>query len=84
MSHFSDPEQICEQVLRASGHSTPPTDLDAICSLWPDLKIGEEDLDKEGYLIPLGVHGAEILLRKSDPPTIKNLLFLACICNPLN
>ena len=71
MSNFSDPEQICEQILKAAAHSTPPTDLNTVCSLWPDLKVDEEDLDKEGYLIPLGVHGAEILLRKSDSPARK-------------
>ena len=71
MPKFSDPEQICEQILEAVGHTCPPTDLEAVCSLWPDLKVEEEDLDKEGYLIPLGVHGAEILLRRDDPPNRK-------------
>ena len=67
----ADPEQICEQVLDAIGHSAPPTNLKAVCSLWPDLRVEVEDLDKEGYLIPLGVHGAEILLRKNDPTARK-------------
>ena len=71
MFSYLDPEQVCEQVLRAVGHSRPPTNLDAVCSLWPNLKIHEEDLDKEGYLIPLGVHGAEILIRRNDPPARK-------------
>ena len=71
MSVLLDPERVCEQVLRAVGHIAPPTDLDAVCSLWPNLKVDEDDLDKEGYLIPLGVHGAEILLRRDDPPTRK-------------
>ena len=71
MLRYLDPEQVCEQVLRAIGHSGPPTDLDAVCSLWPNLNIHEEDLDKEGYLIPLGVHGAEILIRRNDPPARK-------------
>ncbi len=66
-----DPEYICDQVLEAVGHRAPPTDLDAVCSLWPDLNVEEEELDKEGYLIPYGVHGAEILLRRRDPPTRK-------------
>lgn len=71
MTDFSDPDQICEQVLEAIGHTSPPTDLDAICALWPGLNVEEEDLDKEGYLVPLGVHGAEILLRKNDHPNRK-------------
>ena len=71
MGNFSDPEQVCEQILAAIGHRSPPTDLDAVCSLWPDLSVDEEDLDKEGYLIPFGVHGAEILLRRKDPSNRK-------------
>ena len=71
MTNFPDPDQICDQILEAVGHTCPPTDLEAVCSLWPDLKVEEEDLDKEGYLIPLGVHGAEILLRRDDPPNRK-------------
>ena len=72
MPNFPDPEHICEQVLEEVGHSAPPTDLNAVCSLWPDLKVDEEDLDKEGYLIPLGIHGAEILIRRDHPRTRKN------------
>ncbi len=68
---FLDPEQVCEQVLAAVHHSGPPTDLYSVCSLWPDLRVHEEDLDKEGYLIPLGVHGAEILIRRNDSPARK-------------
>ena len=71
MPNFPDPEHVCEQVLEAVGHSAPPTDLNAVCSLWPDLGVDEEDLDKEGYLIPLGALGAEILIKKSDPPARK-------------
>lgn len=71
MPNFSDPEQVCKQILEAVGHNSPPTDLEAVCSLWSDLHVEEEDLDKEGYLIPLGVHGAEILIRRNDPPNRK-------------
>ena len=62
MPQLTDPEQACEQILNAVGHDSPPTDLEAVCSLWPDLSIAEEDLDKEGYLVPLGVNGAEVLI----------------------
>jgi len=68
MTNFPDLECIGKQVLEAAGHSSPPTDLNAVCSLWPDLTVSEENLDKEGYLIPLGVHGAELLIRRDDPP----------------
>ena len=68
MANLPDPEQICEQVLRAAGHSGPPTNLEAVCSLWSDLGIIEEDLDQAGYLVSLGILGADILVRKNDPP----------------
>ena len=71
MPQLTDPEQACEQILNAVGHDSPPTDLEAVCSLWPDLSIAEEDLDKEGYLVPLGVNGAEVLIRRDDPPARK-------------
>ena len=71
MPSLPDAENVCEQLLEAVGHTRPPTDLTAICSLWPDLEVDEEDLDKEGYLIPLGHLGAEILIRRRDPFTRK-------------
>lgn len=71
MRNFPDPEVVSAQVLEAIGHSGPPTDLDAVCSLWPRLGVAEEDLDQAGYLIPLGVLGAEILIRRNDPPVRK-------------
>ena len=71
MPSLPDPDNVCEQLLEAVGHTGPPTDLTAVSSLWPDLEVDEEDLDKEGYLIPLGNLGAEILIRKRDPFTRK-------------
>jgi Zn-dependent peptidase ImmA (M78 family) len=71
MPSFPNVEEVCEQLLEAVGHTRPPTDLTAVCSLWPDLEVDEEDLDKEGYLIPLGNLGAEILIRRKDPFTRK-------------
>ena len=67
MLNLPDAEAVSEQILKAANHLAPPTDLKAVCSLWPQLDVTEEALEKAGYLIPLGVHGAEILLRKSDP-----------------
>ena len=67
MPSLPNVEEICEQLLQAVGHTRPPTDLTAVCSLWPDLEVNEEELDREGYLIPLGNLGAEILIRRKDP-----------------
>ncbi len=72
MASMSDPEQICEELLRAAGHSGPPTNLKAVCSLWSDLEVIEEDLDQSGYLVSLGVLGADILIRRNDPPARKS------------
>ena len=67
MQDFPNAETISEQVLTAAKHSGPPTNLKAVCSLWSGLQVAEEALEKPGYLIPLGAHGAEVLLRKNDP-----------------
>ena len=67
MQSFPDAENAAEQVLAAASHLGPPTDLKSVCSLWPQLSVAEEALEKAGYLLPLGVHGAEVLLRKNDP-----------------
>ena len=72
MVNLPDPEKICEEVLRAAEHIGPPTNLEAICSLWSDLKVIEEDLDQAGYLVSLGVLGADLLVRKNDPPARKS------------
>ena len=66
-----DPEQASQQVLTAVGHGGPPTDLEAVCSLWTTLKVHEEDLDQEGYLLSFGALGADILIRKDDSPPRK-------------
>lgn len=67
MPKFPDSEKLCAQLLREAGISPPPTDLNAVSSLWPSLKVSEEELDKEGYLIFLGAQGAELLIRRGDP-----------------
>ena len=71
MSELIDPEQACQQVLTAIGHSGPPTDLEAVCSLWTTLNVHEEDLDQEGYLLCFGGLGADILIRGDNPPSRK-------------
>ena len=66
-----DPEQACQQILTAIGHRGPPTDLVAAGSLWTTLNVHEVDLDQEGYLLCFGGLGADILIRKDDPPSRK-------------
>lgn len=62
-----DAESTAESVLARSEHRGPPTDLNEVCSLWPNLSLIEEDLDREGYLVPLGTGGADLLVRRRDP-----------------
>ena len=75
MPQLPDAEEICLNLIRESNCSPPPIDLAAIASLWPRLIVSEADLDREGYLVVLGVQGAEILLRRSDPPNRKRFTF---------
>ena len=75
MPRFPDADKLSELLLREAGISPPPTDLEAVSSLWPGLKVSEEDLDKEGYLIFLGAQGAELILRRADPPNRKRFTF---------
>ncbi len=62
-----NPEQAAADVLERSGQSRPPVDLARIAALWPGLHVSADDIDKAGYLIDLGVHGGEIVVRASDP-----------------
>ena len=71
MNSFPDADELCAQLVTKAEISPPPTDLHAVFSLWPNLKVSEEDLDKEGYLIFLAAQGAELLVRRGDPPNRK-------------
>ena len=71
MDRFPNADELCAQLVTKAEISPPPTDLHAVFSLWPNLKVSEEDLDKEGYLIFLAAQGAELLVRKADPPNRK-------------
>src|SRR5206468_6084969 len=49
--------------------SSDLVDLDRVVALWPELRVCESNLDREGYLIDLGRLGAEILVKSDDVPT---------------
>ena len=74
-SEFPDADKLAALLIREAGVSYPPTDLAAVSSLWPDLKVSEDDLDKEGYLIYLGNQGAELIIRRQDPQNRKRFTF---------
>jgi len=67
-TRLPDPEEIAQDLLRRSEQFRPPVDLKRTISLWPELSIVMETLKGAGYLVNLGVHGAEILVRAEDPP----------------
>ena len=71
MASLPNAEEICIELIREAQCSPPPTDLGAISSLWSGLKVSEADLDREGYLVFLGVQGAELMIRRADPPNRK-------------
>lgn len=75
MPAFPDAEEIVSQLMREAKLSAPPIDLQAISALWPSLNVSEEEIDKEGYLIFLGSHGAELILRRADSPNRKRFTF---------
>ena len=75
MAWLPNAEEICTELIREAKCSPPPTDLAPISALWPSLKVSEADLDKEGYLIFLGVQGAELMLRRSDSANRKRFTF---------
>lgn len=75
MSSFPDADKICAQLIQKARITPPPTDLEAVSSLWKGLSVTEENLEKEGYLIYLGRQGAEMLLRKADPPNRRRFTY---------
>jgi Zn-dependent peptidase ImmA (M78 family) len=62
--HSLSAEDEAATLIRSASQTEPPVDLVAITKLWKDLSIVEEDLEGEGYLLPLGKLGAEIVVRR--------------------
>jgi Zn-dependent peptidase ImmA (M78 family) len=63
-----EPERIAQRVLLKANFTRPPISLDRVVNSWSDLSVVEQDLDGSGYLLPLGKHGAEIVVNRADPP----------------
>jgi Zn-dependent peptidase ImmA (M78 family) len=60
------PAYAAERLLDRVEVAVPPVDLLKVVALWPNLSVFEGDLEGEGYLLPVGELGAEILVNKSD------------------
>ncbi len=71
-----DAELSAEEVVRLTGQTGPPVDLQEIVSLWPGLNLSVDDLDGEGYLVDLGARGGEIIIR-ADAPASRQRFTLA-------
>lgn len=61
-----DPEAVANDLLTRSNQCSPPVDLQSVIALWPGLRVSEDDLERDGYLIDLGSLGGEIIVRSSD------------------
>jgi len=65
-TRLPNPALAAEKLLSRGAVCAPPVDLSKLISLWPNLFLTEEDLENEGYLIPIGELGAEILVKRLD------------------
>lgn len=61
-----NPGEIARYILAKAQVTSPPVDLIRITQLWPKLHVVEEQINNEGYVVCLGVHGGEIILKASD------------------
>lgn len=63
LQQIPSPDEIASELLERAGQTCPPIDLDRVRQIWPDLTVAVEKLDGDGFLIDLGVHGGEIIIR---------------------
>lgn len=61
------PRDLASRILSSAEQKRPPVDIEAVVKLWPELRLSEDDLDGEGYLLGMGQLGAEIIVRSSAP-----------------
>jgi len=63
-----DPAMVAADLIERSGQFFPPINLERVAALWPGVRISRENIDNEGYIIDLGIQGAEILVKATDSP----------------
>lgn len=66
--NLPDPEQVAKEIIGRSCQNELAIDLDRIVRLWPNLRVSVDSLENEGYLVDLGIHGAEIVIRAGENP----------------
>jgi Zn-dependent peptidase ImmA (M78 family) len=70
-SELPPPRDLASRILASARQKRPPVDVEAVIKLWPELRLSEDDLDGEGYLLGMGQLGAEIIVRSSAPTSRK-------------
>jgi Zn-dependent peptidase ImmA (M78 family) len=63
-----DAAEAAHMTLARTQQRVPPVDLDRIVALWPNLSVVLDRLEKPGYLVNMGIRGAEIIVKSDDPP----------------
>ncbi|MEQ8272387.1 MAG: ImmA/IrrE family metallo-endopeptidase [Deltaproteobacteria bacterium] len=67
-SNLPSPAAIASDLIARANITSPPVDPQVVVRLWPNLDIIEEDLDGDGYLIPVGADCAEIIVSRNFSP----------------
>ncbi len=62
------PGRAAADLLKRCGRTGPPTDLRSVAALWPGVSIQEERIEGDGYLLDLGVQGAEVIVKRDALP----------------
>lgn len=60
------PGTVASLIRSEVGQTSPPLSVEAVVARWKDLRIVYEAIDGEGYLLPLGKFGTEIIVRQSS------------------
>lgn len=71
MIDLPDPDQSAERLLTSSGVYGLPIDVNSVAAKIPGLMVVEDDLDGDGIFYDLGIHGAQIMLKRDAHPLRK-------------
>jgi len=58
------PTRVAETILTRTQQEEPPFDLSRVFTARPDLRVVEDAIDGDGYFLPLGRMGAEIVVNE--------------------
>ena len=66
-----DPKLVAARLIDDSGIDGPPLNLNRVIAQCDGLQVVEDNIDGDGYYVPLGATGAEILVKASSAETRK-------------